>query len=60
MASKLESAMASLENGQENAAVNKLNAFINQVKALSGKKIDVDDAQQLINAAEEIIAFLGR
>ncbi len=60
LASKLESAIASLENGQENAAVNKLNAFINQVKALSGKKIDVDDAQQLINAAEKIIAFLGR
>ena len=37
---KLESAVKSLEKGQEKAAVNKLNAFINQVEALSGKKID--------------------
>ncbi|MFC1995569.1 hypothetical protein ACFLVM_01645 [Chloroflexota bacterium] len=57
--SKLESATTSLENNQENAAVNKLNAFINQIEALSSKKISSDDVQQLINAVEEIGTFLG-
>jgi len=58
--SKLESAMNSLEKGQENAAVNKLSAFINQVEAQSGKKIDSEVAQQLIDAVEEIKATLGQ
>ncbi len=59
LVSTLESTVKSLENGQEKAAVNKLKAFVHQVEALSGKKVDSDDAQQLIRAVEEIIAFLG-
>ena len=57
--SKLESALDSLENGKEKTAANKLiNAFINQVKAQTGKKIDPDAAQKFIEAVEDIITFL--
>jgi len=47
--------MRSLEKGQQNAAINKLNAFINQVEAQRGKKITDEDADVLISAAQRII-----
>ena len=37
--SKLESAITSLEKDDDNAAVQKLRAFINQVHAQKGKKL---------------------
>ena len=59
LVSKLENALKSLDKENNGAAINQLEAFIKQVKAQTGKKIGHDDVQQLIAAAEEIIAFLG-
>jgi|GEM_PF-1948843 len=53
--SKLDNALDSLERGNDNAAIGKLNAFINQVRAQKGKKIQNSDADMLIDGAEEII-----
>lgn len=56
--SKLESAIQSLEKENANAAKNKLNAFINQVMALKGKKISAEIAGTLISHAQRIIVSL--
>jgi hypothetical protein len=53
--SKLNSALEAIDNGNENAAINILNAFINMVAAQSGKKLTVEEADQLIAAAEDIL-----
>ncbi len=55
---KLDNALASFENGNSNAAINLLNAFINQVEAKRGKKNNgLTDAQadELIACARAII-----
>jgi hypothetical protein len=52
---KLENAIKSLEKGEIEAAIGKLNAFINEVEAQRGKKIDEADADALIAAAQAII-----
>ena len=44
-----------MDKGQENAAINKLNAFINQVEAQRGKKITDGQADELIAKAQGII-----
>lgn len=54
--SKLSNALAAMERGQDHAAENLLRAFIHQVEAQTGKKIDEADADVLIQWAEEIIA----
>lgn len=53
--SKLNAAKKSLERGKDKAAISQLNAFINQVDGLSGKKIDSVDANDLISAAQAAI-----
>ena len=53
--SKLENTIKSLDKGQDKVAVNKLNAFINKVKAQRGKKITDEDADNLTAAAQWII-----
>ncbi len=58
LVSKLENALASFETGNATAAVNKLEAFKNQVEAQAGKKIDAGDAQRMLDAANAIIALL--
>ena len=55
LTSKLENAIDSLENGNTAGAIIKLNDFINEVQAQSGKKIDEADADDLIAAAQAII-----
>ncbi len=55
LVSKLEAAINSLDNGQEKVAINKLDAFINQVEAQRGKKLSEAEADSLILAAERII-----
>ena len=49
-----------LDWGNENltSAKNKLNTFINQVEAQRGKKISEEDADILINGAQEIIQMI--
>jgi len=59
LTSKLEAAQKSLENGQCGTAINQLEAFINQVEALRGKKLTEEEADALIAAAEAIIAMIG-
>jgi 5'-nucleotidase len=53
---KLESALASLDKGQANAAANKLEALMNEVSALGGKKIDPDAAEALLSDTEWLLA----
>jgi hypothetical protein len=55
---KLENAILSLESGNVGAAVNRIQAFINQVNALRGKKLTDEEADALIAQAEAILAQL--
>ena len=55
LTSKLDGAISALKKGQDIAAINKLDAFINQVEAQRGKKIAEDDADALVATAEWII-----
>lgn len=55
LVSKLDSAQDALDRGNNEAAINKLLAFINQVEAQRGKKIKEIDADLLIAFAWNII-----
>lgn len=55
---KIENAQADFEAGNIDDAADKLNAFINQVNAQSGKKIAAADADDLIESAQELIDAL--
>ena len=52
---KLENAIKSLEKGNYEAALGKLNAFINECEAQRGKKLTEEQADYLIEQAEAII-----
>ena len=56
---KLENALKSLEKGNDGAAINKLYAFINEVEAQNGKKIEAGNAESLIEQALAIIQGLS-
>jgi hypothetical protein len=53
---KLDAAIAALDRGNEKAAINNLNAFINYAEAQSGKKLNAADADALIAEAKSIIS----
>jgi hypothetical protein len=53
---KLSNAQGNLARGKTKAATGKIEAFINQVEAQSGKKIDEADADTWIAAAENILS----
>ena len=55
LVSKLDGAISALEKDQDTAAINKLDAFINQVDAQRGKKITEDQADELVATAKWII-----
>lgn len=58
---KLSAALKRLEDLQEkndHAAINNLEAFINSVEAQRGKKLTDDEADALIASATEVISFL--
>ena len=55
---KLESAERSLEKEDLIPAINKLNAFINEVRALEGKRISIREAMLLIEEAQSIVRIL--
>jgi len=59
LTSKLENALSSFENGNNNATTGKLGAFINQVEAQSGKDIPASEAAELIAAAQAIIGAIN-
>ncbi|MHC5010134.1 MAG: FIMAH domain-containing protein [Planctomycetota bacterium] len=59
---KLDAALQALDDVNENndvAAINALNAFINAVSAQSGNEVDTADADILIADAQEIIDILN-
>jgi hypothetical protein len=56
LTSKLQNALESYQDGNLAAAINKLQAFINQVEAKRGNGISEEDADALIAAAEAIIS----
>ena len=58
-ASQLESARASLGRGDSRAACNALAAYVNHVRAQSGKQLPAVDAAALIASAERIAAVIG-
>lgn len=55
LVSKLANAFASIEKGQEGAAINKLEAFINECEAQRGNKLTNEQADALIEAAQWIV-----
>jgi hypothetical protein len=59
LVSKLANILKSIDSGNNNAAIKQLEAFINQVEALRGKKLTEDEADALIAAAQEVIDKLG-
>ncbi len=59
LTSKLDNAIKSLQKGNETAAINQINAFINEVNAQRGKKIPADQADHLISEAKHIIDVIN-
>jgi beta propeller repeat protein len=55
---KLENAQAAIDNGDFVTAATLLNDFINQVSAQSGKHIDTETADELIQLAQALLATL--
>ena len=51
----LNNVIKSLEKGNDNAAVNQLKAFINKVEAWRGKKLSDEQADTLIERAQQVI-----
>jgi hypothetical protein len=58
LVSKLAAAQQSLIKEKVKPAKNQVEAFIHEVRALRGKKILSQDADQLITAAQRIVSFL--
>ncbi len=55
----LENALSSLNSGNTGAACNQIGAFINQVRAQSGKELSVAVADELIASANRVKATIG-
>ena len=52
---KLDQAMEKCQNGQQNAAINQLNAFIDQVEEKRGVSLTNEEADYLVSSAQAII-----
>lgn len=59
LSGQVQTALTSLASGQPQTAVNQLGAFINHVRAQSGKQLSTSDASSLIASAQQIIATIG-
>jgi PKD repeat protein len=59
LTSKLNNAIEILEKDQKNAAINKLNATINEIKAKQGKQLTNEQAEQLIMNINTIIYVIS-
>lgn len=59
LTSKLNNATKSLGKGNTNAACNQVDAFINQVNALSGNQLTPAQAAQLLASANQLKASIG-
>jgi len=58
LTSKLDAAFASLQRGQNNAAVNQLNAFVNEVNTQRGGSLTNEQANTLIQMTQKIISAI--
>jgi len=56
---KLRNAQSALASGDTTAAVSKLNAFVHEVNAQAGQALTLDQANQLIAAANAILTGSG-
>lgn len=56
---KLDAAQAAVDRSAPETAVNALQAFVNEVRAQSGKGIDAAHAQHMIQHAQAVIAALS-
>jgi hypothetical protein len=56
---KLGNVQASVAGGNTTAACNQLSSFINEVSAQTGNIIMVDQANQLIHIAKQVVATWG-
>ncbi len=59
LTSKVDNALKSLDKGNDEAAINMLKAFVNQVEAQRGKKISEEAADMLIAYANNVISQIG-
>jgi PKD repeat protein len=59
LSSKLNNAIVSMDKGRDNAAVNKLEAFKNQVEAQRGKKLTNEQADELLRKIQWVIDYLN-
>lgn len=59
LTAKLMAAVDALRRGNDRAASRMLNAFARTVSALSGRRIDAADAEDLIGTADAVITMLG-
>jgi len=59
LTAKLDNVIHQLNKGNENVAINKLTALINQVDALRGKKLTTEQANYLISEAQRIIDLIN-
>lgn len=59
LVAKLQSALAEAEDGRACVSSNKLKAFVNEVRAQSGKKLSPTQAEQMLTTADRIRAVLG-
>ena len=57
LTAKLSQAIDCLERGQTATTLNKLQAFINEVEGLTGKKLDQESAEDLIAYTQRVIDF---
>jgi hypothetical protein len=57
--SKLDNILMLLENGNDNVAINLLEALINAVEAQRGNKLTNEEADALITAAQNIINYIN-
>lgn len=59
LVSKVDNALKSIDKEADNAAINQLQAFINEVNAQRGKKISEEAADMLIEYVNNVITQIG-
>ena len=57
--SKLDNILKSLENENDDVAINQLEALINAIEAQRGNKLTEEEADALITAAQNIIDYIN-
>lgn len=58
LTSKVENAIASLDRGNETAAINQLNALLSEIAAQTGNKIEASTAEILTNYVQNLINYI--